>query len=65
MTLPSLHAKMVTFFTSFDWWRCDPLDGVADNGAMVMAEVGKQYAVYLPKGGTSTVELPAGTWQAK
>jgi hypothetical protein len=65
MVMPPMYAKMVDFFTAFEWWRCDPVDGVADNGALVLAEPGRVYAVYLPKGGAATVKLPAGGWAAK
>jgi hypothetical protein len=65
MTMLDGYRRMVEFFTAFDWWRCDPTDGVADNGALVLAEPGKVYAVYLPKGGRSAVTLPAGAWAAR
>jgi Protein of unknown function (DUF4038)/Putative collagen-binding domain of a collagenase len=65
MTMLNGYAKMVDFFTAFEWWKCDPVDGVADKPAMVLAEAGKQYAVYLPKGGRVSVKLPDGPWTAK
>lgn len=65
MVMPAMYAKMVDFFTKFEWWKCDPVDGLADNGALVLADPGQVYAVYLPKGGSATVTLPDGGWAAK
>ena len=65
MVLPPLHAKMVDFFTSFEWWKCDPADGVADDKALVLADPGKVYVLYLPKGGATAVKLPPGGWVAR
>ena len=48
------YARMVGFFTAFDWWRCVPVDGLADNGPMVLASADKKtVAVYVPKGGAA------------
>jgi hypothetical protein len=58
------YARMVDFFTSFDWWKTDPHDDLMDNGAFCLAEPGKLYAVYLPHGGKTTVKLAAGKYQA-
>ncbi|MBX9624499.1 MAG: DUF4038 domain-containing protein [Gemmataceae bacterium] len=65
MVMPPMMARMVDFFTAFEWWKCNPADGVADDGALVLADPGKVYAVYLPKGGATAVKLPAGGWVTK
>jgi hypothetical protein len=59
------YARMVEFFTSFDWWKCDPADGLADNGAMVLAEKNKRYVMYAPKGDKVRVKVPEGEWQVR
>jgi Domain of unknown function (DUF5060)/Protein of unknown function (DUF4038) len=59
MTMLDGYAHLVDFFTAFEWWKCDPVDDLADNGALVLAEAGKRYVVYAPKGGTVTLKLPA------
>ncbi len=64
MTMLKGYAHMVEFFTGFEWWKCDPAEGVAD-GALALAEPGRQYAVYLPKGGAAAVTLPAGAYRAR
>ena len=58
------HARMVDFFTSFEWWKTEPRDDLVDNGAFCLAEPGKLYAVYLPYGGKVTVRLNPGRYQA-
>jgi hypothetical protein len=66
MTLLKLQAHMVTFFTSFEWWKTEPHDElVADKGAFCLAEPGRIYVVYLPHGGRATVMLEAGRYEAK
>jgi hypothetical protein len=65
-TMVMLHgyAHMVHFFTSFEWWKAEPRDDLVDNGAYCLAEPGRLYAVYLPRGGRVTVKLEAGRYQA-
>ena len=55
---------MVDFFTSFDWWQTEPHDELVNNGAYCLAKPGVIYAVYLPKEGTVTIKLEAGTYEA-
>jgi hypothetical protein len=64
MVMLNGYARIVDFFTSFDWWKTDPHDELADNSAFCLAEPGKTYAVYLPRGGKVTVKLGKGTYQA-
>jgi hypothetical protein len=63
MTLLKGYAHIVDFFTSFDWWRTEPHDELVTKGAFCLAEPGKVYAVYLPKGGVVTVNLGTGRFQ--
>ncbi len=65
MTMLDGYAKMTDFFTSFDWWKLDPADGIADNGGLVLAEKNKRYAVYAPTGGRVNLKIPAGDWRVK
>lgn len=58
-------AHMVAFFTSFDWWKLDPHDGVAEEGAYCLADPGRIYAVYLRTGRPVTVRIAPGEYQAE
>jgi hypothetical protein len=58
------YARILDFFTSFDWWRTEPHDDLVDGGNFCLAEPGKAYAVYLPRGGKATVKLEAGKYKA-
>jgi hypothetical protein len=59
------YAHMVDFFTSFDWWKTNPDDAMVTPGNMCLADPGKTYAVYLPKGERVTVQLAPGIYGAK
>lgn len=65
MTMLDGYAKMTDFFTSFEWWKLDPADGLADNGGLVLAEKNKRYAVYAPAGDKVRVKVPAGAWRVR
>ncbi len=58
------YAHMVDFFTSFEWWKTEPHDELASNGAYCLADPGHTYAAYLPKGGAVTLKLEPGCYQA-
>ena len=58
------YAHMVDFFTSFEWWKTEPHDELANNGAYCLAQPGGIYAVYLPNGGDVTITLAPGRYQA-
>lgn len=66
MTMLQGYAHLVDFFTSFEWWKTEPHDELVNSGNYCLAEPGKVYAIYLPRGGKATVHLPAatfnGTW---
>jgi hypothetical protein len=63
MTMLAGYAHMVDFFTGFEWWKTDPHDELVNNGAWRLADPGRTYAVYLPKGGAVAVHScnPAAT----
>jgi hypothetical protein len=65
MTMLTGYAHMVDFFTSFPWWKCNPIDGLAGNDVLVLTEVNERYAVYAPKGGKVTLRAPVGNWRLK
>ncbi|MDO8542154.1 MAG: DUF4038 domain-containing protein [Opitutaceae bacterium] len=46
------------FFTALSFWRMQPFAGVAGE-AVALAEPGEVYAIYLPHGGTVSVDLTA------
>lgn len=64
MTMFLGYGHMVDFITSFEWWKTDPHDELVNNGNYCLAEPGRTYAVYLPKGGNVTVKLEPGTYDA-
>jgi len=63
MVMLNGYAHMVDFFTSFEWWKTEPKDELVDGGAYCLAESGKLYVVYLPRGGKVTVTLDPGRYQ--
>jgi len=65
MTMLSGYAHMVDFFASFEWWKTEPHDELVGGGAWCLADPGRIYAVYLPKGGTVTVRLRPGRYRAE
>jgi hypothetical protein len=64
MTMLEGYGRIVDFFTSFDWWKADPHDELVDGDNFCLAEPGKLYAVYLPRGGKVTVNLGSGKYKA-
>ncbi len=64
MVMLNGYARMVDFFTSFEWWKTEPHDELVNNGAFCLAEPPKTYAIYLPMGGNVTVKLQPGPYQA-
>jgi hypothetical protein len=63
MTMFLGYGHMVDFFTSFEWWKTEPHDELANNG-YCLAKPGEIYAIYLPKPGKVTVQLEPGTYTA-
>lgn len=59
------YEHMVDFFSSFDWWKTEPHDELVNNGAYCLAQAGEVYAVYLPKGGSVSIKLEPGSYEAK
>jgi uncharacterized protein DUF4038/uncharacterized protein DUF5060/collagenase-like protein with putative collagen-binding domain len=64
MTMFLGYGHMVDFFTSFDWWKTNPHDEFVNNGNYCLADPGKTYAVYLPRGGDVTIQLKSGHYDA-
>jgi hypothetical protein len=65
MKLLEAHGYLLDFFTSFDWWRTEPRDELVDGGNHCLADVGRAYAVYLPKGGSVTVKVEPGSYRPR
>ncbi|HUH62224.1 MAG TPA: DUF4038 domain-containing protein, partial [Terracidiphilus sp.] len=64
MTMFLGYGHMVDFFTGFEWWKTNPHDELVDNGNYCLADPGRTYAIYLPKGGQVTVQLQPGRYSA-
>ena len=58
------YGHMVDFFTSFAWWKTNPHDELVTKGDYCLAAPGKTYAVYLPHGGSVSVQLQPGRYRA-
>jgi hypothetical protein len=58
------YAHIVEFFSGFEWWKADPHDELVNKGAYCLAEPGRCYAIYLPRGGKATVRLNEGRYRA-
>jgi hypothetical protein len=65
MTMLGGYAHMVDFFTSFDWWKCDPHDELVNNDAFCLAETSRLYVIYLPRGGDVTANLVPGRYEVR
>jgi hypothetical protein len=63
MTMLQGYAHIVDFFMSFEWWKTEPHDELVNQGNYCLAAPGATYAVYLPHGGTVTVQLGAGSFR--
>lgn len=61
-------AALHRYFASLPYWRMQPFEGVSGEMAVALADTGKVYVVYLPRGGTVRVDLRpargslAGRW---
>lgn len=64
MTMFLGYGHMVDFFTGFEWWKTNPHDELVDKGNYCLADPGKTYVIYLPKGGKATVKLETGLYNA-
>jgi len=64
MTLLVQYGRLYDFFTSFSWWLTEPHDELVTTGNYCLAAPGQIYAVYLPNGGTTTVKLEPGKYEA-
>jgi hypothetical protein len=64
MVLLNGQAYMVDFFTGFEWWTTAPHDELVGDGAFCLADPGRLYAIYLPYGGSVSVKLEPGRYEA-
>jgi hypothetical protein len=64
MTMFLGYGHMVDFFTGFEWWKTNPHDELVNNGNYCLANPGKTYAVYIPKGGQASIQLEPGRYRA-
>ncbi|MBN1672441.1 MAG: DUF4038 domain-containing protein [Kiritimatiellae bacterium] len=56
---------IMDFFTSFEWWKCEPRPDLTGRRAVCLAEPGRQYAVYAFAGDAERVTLEPGTYDAR
>ena len=64
MTMLQGYAHIVDFFTTFEWWKTEPHDELVNPGNYCLAVPGDIYVVYLPHGGSATIRLQAGPYNA-
>ena len=65
MTMLVGYGHMKRFFTTFDWWRLEPRDDLAGGDTLVLAEPGRRYVAYTPKGGRANWKLASGSYQSR
>jgi hypothetical protein len=65
MTMLEGYKHIVDFFTSFEWWKTEPHDELANAGVYCLAEPGVAYALYLPRTSAATVRLSAGRYKVQ
>lgn len=63
MVMLKSYAHMVDFFTALEWWRMSPDDSLVTPGDFCLADSGRTYVVYLPRGGTVAVKLEPGNYR--
>ena len=59
------YGHIVEFFTGFEWWKSNPHDELVNDGNYCLADPGNVYAIYLPHGGKTTVQLGPGKYHAE
>jgi hypothetical protein len=64
MTMFLGYGHIADFFHTFEWWKTEPHDELADGSNYCLAKPGEIYAVYLPQGGKVTLKLEPGTYTA-
>jgi hypothetical protein len=65
MTMLRGYAWMRDFFEQFDWWKLEPGPELVSTNALCLAEPGKRYVVYLPDGGSATLQVRGGTYSVQ
>jgi hypothetical protein len=65
MTMLLGYRHLVNFFTGLPWWTLEPRDDLAGADTLLLAEPGKRFVAYLPRGGAAEFTLAAGTYRAK
>jgi hypothetical protein len=65
MTMLEGYAHMVDFFTSFEWWKTEPHDELVSSGNYCLADSGRTYVVYLPRGGSTRITLEPGKYRGR
>ena len=64
MTMLIGYGHIYDFFMRTEWWKTAPNNALVDGDNLCLAEPGRQYIVYLPKGGKVMVKLEPGNYRA-
>ena len=59
------YERMVDFFTSIEYWKLEPAPRIVSGNLLVLAERGRQYAIYYRRPEQGTVELEPGDYTAR
>lgn len=59
------YARMVEFFTSFDYWKLEPAPELTQGNLLVLAQPATKYVVYFPAGGGGAVTLAPGSYRSR
>lgn len=65
MTMLEGYARMVDFFTGFDYWKLTPAPDSASGGVLLLAESGQRYVIYYPKAARGEVKLQPGKYRGR
>jgi hypothetical protein len=65
MTMLADFRRLADFFTTFDWWTCQPRNDSVEQKFPCLAIEGERYVVYLPTGGRATINLSEGKYRAR
>jgi hypothetical protein len=59
------YVHMVDFFSRIPWWTLEPRSELVNEGALCLADPGKEYVIYLPEGGSAAAKLEPGHYRAQ
>jgi len=65
MVMLAGYARMVDFFTGFEWWRLEPRNELVTHGLLCLAEPGQRYVVYFRWKMPAAIRLEPGRYRAR